>query len=203
MIEHAGVLTLMRRVRLWFCGSLAVSALLVSLPSLSTSGELVLESFQLRGGFSGGSPLGEEQRHKFYQGDVALTARLPWQWEVGSGWIFRMRMLGSAGVLRGAQDTAGVFTFVPVDVAFGRKDGLVTIDMGAGAGLLTRHTFGSQDFGGPVQFVWTFGITSRFTGPFGAGYHFQHYSDATIYGSESRGTDLHLFEVIYWFETAR
>ena len=85
MIEHAGVLTLMRRVCLWFCGSLAVSALLVSLPSLSTSGELVLESFQLRGGFSGGSPLGEEQRHKFYQGDVALTARLPWQWEVGSG----------------------------------------------------------------------------------------------------------------------
>jgi hypothetical protein len=177
--------------------------LIVMVPSVSISGELVLESFQLRGGFSGGSPIGEEQQEQFYQGDVALAARLPWEWEVGSGWIFRMRALGSAGVLRGAQDTAGVFTFVPLDVAFGRKDGLLTIDMGGGTALLSRHTFGTQDFGGPFQFVWTFGITSRFAGPFGAGYHFQHYSDATIYGSQSRGTDLHLFEVIYWFETAR
>ena len=177
--------------------------LIVMLPSHSRAGEVLLESFQVRGGFSGGSPIGEEETENFYQGDVALSVRLPWQWEVGSGWIFRTRMLGSAGVLRGAQDTAGVFTFVPVDVAFGRKDGLVTIDMGAGGGLFTRQTFGIQDFGGPFQFVWTFGITSRFAGPFGAGYHFQHYSDATIYGSESRGTDVHLFEVIYWFESAR
>src|SRR4030095_1012978 len=151
MSEHAGGLAPIRRVRLALCRSLAVSGLIISLPSLSTAGELALESFQLRGGFSGGSPLGEEQREKFYQGDVALTARLPWEWEVGSGWIFRMRMLGSGGVLRGAQDTAGVFTFVPLDIAFGRKDGLVTIDMGAGGGLFTRQTFGSQDFGAPVQ----------------------------------------------------
>ena len=162
-----------------------------------------LESFELRGGFSDGSPIGEEQREKFYQGDVALTARLPWEWDVGDGWIFRTRVLGSAGVLRGAQDTSGVFTFVPLDVAFGRKDGLVTVDMGGGGALLTRHTFGLQDFGGLFQFVWTFGITSRFAGPLGAGYHFQHYSDATIYGSDSRGADLHLFEVIYWFEASR
>ena len=182
---------------------LAASWLILIIPSVSISGDLALESFQLRGGLSGGSPLGEEQTEKFYQGDLALTARLPWEWEIGSGWLFRTRALGSAGVLRGAQDTAGVFTLVPLDVAFGRKDGLVTIDMGAGGALLTRHKFGMQDFGGPFQFVWTFGITSRFAGPLGLGYHFQHYSDATLYGSDSRGTDLHLFELIYWFETAR
>jgi len=177
--------------------------LILIIPSKSTSGELALEAVQLRGGLSGGSPIGEEQTEKFYQGDVALSARLPWEWEVGAGWLFRTRALGSVGVLRGGQDTSGVFTFVPLDVAFGRKDGLVTIDMGGGGALFTRHTFGAQDFGGPFQFVWTYGITSRFAGPFGAGYHFQHYSDATLYGSQSRGTDLHLFEVIYWFETAR
>lgn len=187
----------------WSCGILAVSWLIVMVSSVGTSGEFTLESFQLRGGLSGGSPLGEEQIEKFYQGDAALAARLPWEWDVGSGWLFRTRVLGSAGVLRGGHDTAGVFTFVPLDIAFGRKDGLVTIDMGGGGGLFTRHTFGTQDFGGPFQFVWTFGITSRFAGPFGAGYHFQHYSDATVYGSQSRGTDLHLFEVIYWFESAR
>ena len=192
-----------RTAHSWFFRILAGSLLVVMIPSLSLSAELALESFQLRGGLSGGSPLGEEQQQQFYQGDVALTARLPWEWDVGYGWVFRTRVLGSAGVLRAAQDTAGVFTFLPLDIAFGRKDGLVTIDMGGGGGLFTRHTFGTQDFGGPFQFVWTFGITSRFAGPFGAGYHFQHYSDATIYGAGSRGTDLHLFEVIYWFESAR
>jgi hypothetical protein len=187
----------------WLSRILSSFCLILIIPSPSIAGHLALESLQLRGGLSGGSPLGEEQTEKFYQGDSALTARLPWEWEVGSGWLFRTRALGSAGVLRGAQDTAGIFTVVPLDLAFGRKDGLVTIDMGGGVALLTRQTFGMQDFGGPFQFVWTFGITSRFAGPFGLGYHFQHYSDATLYGSQSRGTDLHLFEVIYWFETAR
>ncbi|MEK7273605.1 MAG: hypothetical protein AAB047_07215 [Nitrospirota bacterium] len=37
-------------------------------------------------------------------------------------------------------------------------------------------------------------------GPLGVGYHFQHYSDAALYGQDSRGVDLHLIELIYWFD---
>jgi hypothetical protein len=187
----------------WLYRILAGVSLILIISSVSVAGDVALESFQFRGGLSGGSPIGEEQTEKFYQGDLAVTARLPWEWEVGSGWLFRTRALGSAGVLRAGQETAGVVTFVPLDVAFGRNDGLVAIDMGVGGALFTRHKFGTQDFGGPFQFIWTFGITSRFAGPFGLGYHFQHYSDATLYGSDSRATDVHLFEVIYWFETRR
>ena len=44
------------------------------------------------------------------------------------------------------------------------------------------------------------GVTSRLAGPLGVGYHFQHYSDATLYGQDSRGVDLHLIELIYWFD---
>jgi len=36
---------------------------------------------------------------------------------------------------------------------------------------------------------------------FGAGYHFQHFSDAGMYGSDARGVDMHLLELIYWFDT--
>lgn len=163
------------------------------------AGEWKLESLVVRGGLSGGSPIGEEQQHDYTQWDLAVTARLPWEWEVGAGWMLKTRLLTSAGVLRGAQETNGVFTVVPLDVAFARKDDLFAIDMGVGAALLTDYKFGNQNFGGPIQFVWTWGVTSRFAGPFGAGYHFQHYSDATLYGSGSRGVDLHLFELIYWF----
>jgi hypothetical protein len=177
--------------------------LTVMAASISTAGEVRLESLAVRGGFSGSSVIGEEQQTDFNQVDLALAARLPWEWNVGTGWIIKTRLLTSAGVLRGSQETNGVFTLVPLDVIFGRKDGLLSIDMGVGVALLTDYKFGEQNFGGPFQFVWTWGATSRFAGPFGAGYHFQHYSDATIYGSESRGVDLHLFEIIYWFESGR
>ena len=48
------------------------------------------------------------------------------------------------------------------------------------------------------QFVWTFGLNFKVS-TVGLGYHFQHYSDATIYGSDSRGVDLHMFELAYRF----
>ena len=174
-----------------------------SIQFIQSGCKLRLESLAVRGGFSGSSVIGEEQQTDFNQVDLALAARLPWEWNVGTGWIIKTRLLTSAGVLRGSQETNGVFTLVPLDVIFGRKDGLLSIDMGVGVALLTDYKFGEQNFGGPFQFVWTWGATSRFAGPFGAGYHFQHYSDATIYGSESRGVDLHLFEIIYWFESGR
>lgn len=178
-------------------------AALLLINSSDVSAQLRLESLAVRGGLSGSSVIGEEQQTDFNQVDLALTARLPWEWNVGTGWIIKTRLLTSAGVLRGSDETNGVFTLVPLDVIFGRKDGLISIDMGVGGALLTDYKFGNQNFGGPFQFVWTWGATSRFAGPFGAGYHFQHYSDATIYGSESRGVDLHLFEIIYWFESGR
>ena len=177
-------------------------AAIVLTSSSDVAGQLRLESLVVRGGISGSSVIGEEQQTDFNQIDLAVTARLPWEWNIGTGWILKTRLLTSAGVLRGSHETNGVFTLVPLDVMFGRKDGLLSIDMGVGGALLTDYKFGQQNFGGPFQFVWTWGATSRFAGPFGAGYHFQHYSDATIYGSESRGVDLHLFEIIYGFGTS-
>jgi hypothetical protein len=72
-------------------------------------------------------------------------------------------------------------------------------DMVKRGGLLSDYKFGKQNFSGPFQFVWTFEANSRLIGPFGLGYQFWHYSDATLYGNDSRGADLHLFELIYRF----
>src|SRR5262245_39524550 len=116
-------------------GALLASLSLVMAASPSAAGDFRLESFALRGGLSGGSPIGEEEQVYFTQADMALAARLPWEWEIASGWVFRTRLLTSAGVLRGAGETNAVFTLVPLDLAFGRKDGLITIDMGGGGAL--------------------------------------------------------------------
>lgn len=164
------------------------------------AGEFAFESVRIRGGLSGGSPLGRERQSDFNQIDLAATVRLPWEKELGGGWILGTRMLASIGALRGAGEANGIMTVVPLDIVLGRKDGLLAIDVGGGGALLSDYKFGRQNFGGAGQFVWTFGVTSRLAGPLGIGYHFQHYSDATLYGQDSRGVDLHLFELIYWFD---
>jgi hypothetical protein len=184
------------------CAILAALPVLVG-PAVSPAkaGDLRLETLSLRAGFSGVRVIGDNQPNYFNQFDLALTARLPWEKEIGTDWVLGTRILASAGVLSESQETPGLFTLVPFYVLFGRKDGLVSIDMGVGGALVTDYKFDGQNFGGPFQFVWTFGITSRFAGPFGAGYHFHHFSDAGMYGDDSRGVDIHLFELIYWFDT--
>jgi hypothetical protein len=180
---------------------IAVGTALIGLVNPSAGAEeLRLEYLALRGGFTG-YVIGQYQPDYFNQADVALAARLPWQKELGADWILGTRALFSAGVLVGAHEIPGIFTLIPFYVLCGRKDGLISIDIGGGGALVTEYKFQNQNFGGPFQFVWTFGATSRFAGPFGVGYHFQHFSDAGMYGSDARGVDMHLFELTYWFDT--
>ena len=182
------------------CVLISVMAFQAGLVGSARAGEVAFESIRIRGGISGGSPLGRERQSDFNQIDLAATLRLPWEKELGGGWVLGTRTLASIGALRGANESNGIMTVVPLDIMVGRKDGLVAIDMGGGGALLSDSKFGRQNFGGPFQFVWTFGIISRVAGPLGIGYHFQHYSDATLYGQDSRGVDLHLIELIYWFD---
>lgn len=166
--------------------------------ALALTDDISMMSVGVRYAISGNSPIGEQTQEDYQQYDVAATFRMPWSWYYSSGWGFSTRLITSAGVLKGANDQSFIATLVPV-VAFGMKDERFSIDMGGGGALLSNHKFGVQNFGGPFQFVWTFGLNFRPYGPVGLGYHFQHYSDATIYGSQSRGVDLHMFELAYRF----
>ena len=165
-------------------------------PTPSIAGDVSLLSLSARYGLSGSSPIGEQTQKDFRQYDVAATFRLPWQWYHASGWGLSTRLVLSGGVLTGANETNAIATVVPV-VAFGRQDERFSIDMGGGGALLSDYKFGTQNFGGPFQFVWTFGMNLLLYSPVGVAYHFQHYSDATIYGSDARGVDLHMFELVY------
>ena len=159
-------------------------------------GEVSIMSVGVRYGLSGSSPIGEQTETDFHQYDLAAAVRLPWQWDHASGWGISTRIVVRRGVLQGAGETNFLATVVPT-VAFGRDDERFSIDVGGGGALLSDHKFGAQNFGGPFQFVWTFGVNLGLVGPFGVGYHFQHYSDATLYGRDSRGVDLHMFDLVY------
>ena len=171
---------------------------MLMVPALALADDISLMSIGARYAISGNSPIGEQTQEDFQQYDAAATFRMPWSRYYSWGWGFSTRLITSAGVLEGAKDQAFIATLVPV-VAFGMKDERFSIDMGVGGALMSSYRFGAQDFGGPFQFVWTFGLNFKVYGPVGLGYHFQHYSDATLYGSGSRGVDLHMFELAYRF----
>jgi len=152
-----------------------------------------------RVGVSGKSPFGKDQKEDFQQFDVAAIFGLPWGWQERSyGLKFDMRLLASAGQLSAAQETSLMATLVP-GLAVSSPNGVVTIDAGAGAGFFSNYKFGVQNFGGPVQIVGTASIGLNPFSGFYAGYRFQHFSDAGIYGSSSLGVDMHILEISYRF----
>ena len=166
----------------------------------SFAGDMALLSIGPRIGFGEKIPLmGKEQKYYFHLYDVAAVIKLPWSWPLGeSTWSLDTRLIASGGLLTGADESGLMMTAVPALALSGWK-GLVTFDAGAGAGFFSNHTFGVQDFGGPVQIVATSGIRVN---PFPhayTGFRVQHFSDAGLYGPSSLGVDMYIVELGYQF----
>jgi hypothetical protein len=167
-------------------------------PSLAEG--ITLLSIGPRVGFGEKIPLmGKEQKYYFHLYDIAAVIKLPWSWPLGeSTWSLDTRLIASAGLLTGANESGLMMTFVP-GLGLNGWDGLVTFDAGAGAGFFSNYKFGTQDFGGPVQIVATMGVRVN---PFShayAGFRVQHFSDAGLYGSSSLGVDMYIAELGYRF----
>jgi hypothetical protein len=161
---------------------------------------ITLLSIGPRVGFGEKIPLmGKEQKYYFHLYDIAAIIKLPWSWPLGeSTWSLDTRLIASAGLLTGANESGLMMTFVP-GLGLNGWDGLVTFDAGAGAGFFSNYKFGAQDFGGPVQIVATMGVRVN---PFShayAGFRVQHFSDAGLYGSSSLGVDMYIAELGYRF----
>jgi hypothetical protein len=164
----------------------------------SFAGAMALLSIGPRISFSEKVPfMGKEQKYYFHLYDVAAVIKLPWSWRLGeSMWGLDTRLLASAGLLTAANESGLMITAVP-GIALNGWEGLVTFDIGLGAGFFSNHTFGVQDFGGPVQIVATMGAqVSPFAHTY-AGFRIQHFSDAGLYGSSSLGVDMYIAELGY------
>lgn len=166
----------------------------------SLAGDLALLSIGPRVGFGEKIPLmGKEQKYYFHLYDVAGVIKLPWSWPLGeSPWSLETRLIASAGLLAAANERGLMMTAVPVLALSGWK-GLVTFDIGVGAGFFSNHKFGVQDFGGPVQIVATAGVRVNPIPHAYTGFRVQHFSDAGLYGSSSLGVDMYIIELGYRF----
>ncbi len=152
----------------------------------------------IRGTLNSSDVIGDDAPEEFRAYDVAATFRFPWGWYSQSDWGAGIRLMTGIGTLAGGGDTGLVVSLMPL-LAFGSGDGRFTLDMGAGVALFSRHTFGTQDFGGYFQFILTAGVGVPLFNGFGAGYRFVHYSDAALHGHHTTGADLHMLEITYRF----
>lgn len=186
------------RNRVWLRTCIMAVGLVLLQAGLSFGDETSLMAVGLRGGVSvkGESPLGERMRESFVGADVFGVFRLPWSWYSAAGWGVGTRLITSAGVLSAKEKVGLVGSVVPV-IAFGRQDDTLSLDVGLGGAVMSTYHFGRHNLGGPFQFVATLGASAVLFRPLSLGYRFQHYSDGTIYGTETRGVDLHMIEFIY------
>lgn len=186
----------MLRVRFWL--AVVALAFLFLVPCLSQAEEIRLNSIGVRGGVSGSSPIGEKETEYFQEYDVMVNWSLPWEWHSMSGWGVGTRLMGSVGAMTVQGDTAFISTVVPGFV-FGKNDGRLSLEVGGGGALLSQHRFAQQDMGGMFQLVWDVALRAKVYEGIGVGYWFHHLSDATLYGHNSRGADLHMIEASYRF----
>jgi hypothetical protein len=177
---------------------IAILVLCMFAPWPSYAGDTSLLSVGIRGGQSGNSFLGEEAQNRFRQYDAMAIFGLPWEWYHESGWGIGTRLLVSAGAVKAAGDTGFIATLVP-GIAFGDKNGRFSLETGGGFAVLSDYKFANQDLGGPFQFVWTIAARAVIYRGVGVGLWFQHISDAYVYGTDSRGFDLHMIELSYKF----
>jgi hypothetical protein len=138
-----------------------------------------------------------DSNEDFEQYEIFATHGLPWSWHLTPGWSVSTRISLSAGALRGG-GTTGFIGSVGPSVALSMVNGLILLDGGINAALLSRHRFGRENFGGPIQFVSYVGIGFKVGTNLGVGYRFQHMSNASIY-NRNPGLELHVLELGYFF----
>jgi hypothetical protein len=158
-----------------------------------------IESMGIRGGTNiEQASIPPTEKYNFYKADVFMVFSTPWSWQYPSGWKASWRVNSAMGILRGGGDTAFAAELGP-GIAFHKPSWRLILDIGTGLVALSRQHFGNQDMGGPVQIVGQGGVGFDLGSNLVAGWRFHHISDATMYGSHSKGVDTNLLELGYRF----
>jgi lipid A 3-O-deacylase len=146
-----------------------------------------------------GAVSGTVNGHTFEQYDLDLRLSLPWEWQLPLG-LMLVPQIDTAGSYQRSLGDSGFALFGGAVLALSKEiiPGLsLFAEIGTGPTLLTRHKFGYQDLGGPVQF------TSHFSAGFQTGNlvlaaRYQHMSNADLY-TPNPGVDLRMVQLEYRF----
>ena len=122
---------------------------------------------------------------------------LPWSHRWSTGWSLTTNLEASVGALWAAGDSAWIGMAGP-GVTVSPENNAVIFSLGFNPTLISRHTFGDLDLGGPIAFSTHAGVAVSVGRQLVFGYRFQHMSNANLY-TPNPGVDMHMLEVSYRF----
>ena len=99
--------------------------------------------------------------------------------------------------MRAAGESAFVGSIGPGIYFTGFKE-KIDITMGINPTIISKHKFGDENLGGPIEFTSHIGIALYFTQHFAIGYRLQHMSNAVLY-EHNPGLNIHMIEMSYRF----
>ncbi len=140
----------------------------------------------LRGGMEATGTL-----EQYDAGEIYLLRTLPWHNELAGGVLTARFDLG-LGYLESDHD-GGCWLAGGADLVYSLAGGLIDLEAGFRPTWLMDHIYGSDDFGGDLQFTSHGGI-ALYLDPVAISYRYQHISNASIY-KDNDGLDLHLFGI--------
>jgi hypothetical protein len=147
-------------------------------------------------GFRGGIS-DHRNEEDFTQYEGFATWNLPLSWNLASNWSLTAYIEANAGMLKGGGNSAFVGSIGPGLYFSGFKD-RISILMGVNPTVISKHTFGDEDLGGPIQFTSHIGVDLNLFQHFAIGYRFQHMSNFIFY-DPNPGLNLHMIEIGYIF----
>ena len=169
-----------------------VFVLLSLTPPSLFGNEISLRSIGLRGGIN------DHRNEENFEQYVGFTTwKLPWLWKWDSSWTLGTYLEANAGILAGGGDSALVGSVGPGIYLIGLQD-IVEISLGINPSVISRHKFGDENLGGPIQFTSYVGLKFILAHHYSIGYRLQHMSNAILY-DENPGLNLHMIEVSYRF----
>jgi lipid A 3-O-deacylase len=133
----------------------------------------------------------------FQQSEAFVRVDMPWRWDFAAHWRLQTRMDVSAGWFGGNRDHAFIGALGP-SVGVKHENFPVELEAGSNPTFLRRYHFGNTDFGIPFQFTSFLGLSADIGKRWGAGYRFQHMSNAGL-GTDNPGLNMHMFSVRYRF----
>ena len=154
--------------------------------------EIVWQAIGLRGGINDDR---NEEEFEQYEGFAIWS--LPWSHQWDFGWSLGTYLEANAGVLSGGGASAFVGSIGPGIYLTG-MEGIVGIAMGINPTIISKHKFGDENLGGPIQFTFRVGLNFIFADHFQIGYRLQHMSNAIIY-EHNPGLNTYMIEVGYRF----
>ena len=161
-------------------------------PHPAGGSEIVWQSIGLRGGINDHR---NDEDFEQYEGFAIWS--LPWSHHWDLGWKLGTYLEANAGVLTGGGTSAFVGSIGPGIYMAGMEE-IVEIVLGINPTIISKHKFGDENLGGPIQFTSHIGLNFIFADHFQIGYRLQHMSNAIIY-EHNPGLNTHMVELGYRF----